>query len=115
MKKNFVSAAFPDFDDTLPEIEGFEDNSYKNDTCPNLLDKERQLKLYIDYRDPANSEHEKNRRSGALLRYQLLSTDAEGQTLGTIAEVDSLEEVLDLIAEHDANAKPQAASGGPRP
>jgi hypothetical protein len=102
---SYVHDAFPDFDDTLPKIDGFEDNSYKNDTCPNLLDKTRQLKLYIDYKDPAKSEHEEVRRDGSLGRYQLLSTDEEGETLEELGDTDSFDEILAMIAAHDSVVK----------
>lgn len=44
--------AFPNFDHTLPTIEGFEDDSWKNDSCPCLTKKLANgsyIKLYIDY------------------------------------------------------------------
>ena len=51
--------AFPDYDDTLPKIEGFSDFSYKNDTCPSIgkeVNKDEYILIYCDYKNPNKSE-----------------------------------------------------------
>jgi hypothetical protein len=50
---------FPRFDDTLPTLEGFYDDSWHNDACPSLckdLGNDRYLKIYIDYKDKERSD-----------------------------------------------------------
>lgn len=50
---------FPDYDDELPSIDGFVDESWHNDVCPSLVHNiftERYLKLWCDYKDPAMRE-----------------------------------------------------------
>lgn len=52
-------SAFPSFDDELPVLEGFYDDSWHNDACPSLckdLGNDRYLKIYIDYKDKALSD-----------------------------------------------------------
>ena len=49
-----VNCAFPRYDDVLPMIEGFIDNSYKNDVCPSIskeLMNDIYLIIYCDYKD----------------------------------------------------------------
>lgn len=55
MKPRYLQE-FPDYDDTLPTLEGFHDSSYHNDTCPSLfkmLDEkeEKYIQIYCDYKD----------------------------------------------------------------
>ena len=50
---------FPDFDDTLPTLEGFEDHSWHNDACPSLgkeLPNGDFLSVYVDYKDKERSD-----------------------------------------------------------
>ena len=52
---------FPDYDDTLPTLEGFHDSSYHNDMCPSLfkwLDEkqERFIQVFCDYKDESVRE-----------------------------------------------------------
>ena len=54
-----VNYAFPDYDDVLPMLKGFEDVSYKNDSCPSIhkeLSKDVYLILYCDYKDNERRE-----------------------------------------------------------
>lgn len=51
--------AFPDFGELDTEIQipaGFEDTSWNNDACPSWQHARLQLRLHIDYADPARSE-----------------------------------------------------------
>lgn len=55
-EKPFYLQEFPDYDDTLPTLEGFHDSSYRNDICPSLfkwLDEkeERFIQVFCDYKD----------------------------------------------------------------
>jgi hypothetical protein len=47
---------FPDYDDTLPQIAGFADASYVNDTCPSIHSEELGLTIHCDYKDEAKRE-----------------------------------------------------------
>ena len=52
---------FPDYDDTLPKLEGFFDSSYKNDSCPSLSDDadpdpENCIYIFCDYKEPTRRE-----------------------------------------------------------
>ena len=45
---------FPDYDDTLPTLEGFDDYSWHNDSCPSLgkeLPNGDFICIYLDYKD----------------------------------------------------------------
>jgi hypothetical protein len=58
---------FPDYDDTLPTLEGFHDSSYHNDTCPSLfkwLDEkeERFIQVFCDYKDATVREWDDTER-----------------------------------------------------
>ena len=54
--------AFPDYDDQLPELEGFSDCSYRNDVCPSLCDckededPENCIHIFCDYKNPKRRE-----------------------------------------------------------
>lgn len=45
---------FPDFDYELPVIEGFRDESWHNDTCPNISN--GRLTVWCDYADASLRE-----------------------------------------------------------
>jgi hypothetical protein len=56
---SLVKEAFPNYDDVLPMLEGFEDCSYKNDSCPSIskeLGEEIRLMLYCDYKNKYKRE-----------------------------------------------------------
>ena len=58
---------FPDYDDTLPTLEGFHDSSYRHDTAPSLckwLDEEdeRFIQIYCDYKDESLREWDDTKR-----------------------------------------------------
>lgn len=45
---------FPDFDDTLPTLEGFHDSSWHNDACPSLmmeLEGGKYWHIFVDYKN----------------------------------------------------------------
>lgn len=50
---------FPDYDDELPVIDGFKDESWHNDVCPSMekrIYNDAYLKLWCDYRNPEMRE-----------------------------------------------------------
>jgi hypothetical protein len=53
---------FPDYDDTLPELEGFTDSSWRNDACPSLSKEisddlhPKTITIFVDYKNFALSE-----------------------------------------------------------
>jgi hypothetical protein len=47
---------FLNYDGELPELAGFVNDSWGNDVCPSLLNEARNLKLWVDYVDPARRE-----------------------------------------------------------
>jgi hypothetical protein len=85
--------AFPDFDSELPCIEGFIDDSWRNDVCPSLYNKTLNLKLFCDYLNP-----EKRECGGK--RYSLQQHDEEMSLEDIILESESLEDVLLAIEEY---------------
>jgi hypothetical protein len=53
-----VDYGFPNYDDRLPVIEGFEDCSYKNDECPSIskdFGNQDYLVIHCDYKNPNKS------------------------------------------------------------
>ena len=83
---------FPDYDDTLPQIAGFVDSSYGNDTCPSIYSDAQGLRIYCDYKDEA-------RREGCGMRYNVTIDDC-GEAL---LETDTLADVLAFVAEYDGS------------
>lgn len=97
--------AFPDFDDELPMIEGWEDISYKNDTCPSIgrpcrigpEGKDFDLQIYVDYKDIKLREGE-----GIIPRYSLLDIRNEAEpNPSTILDSDSWDEILEAVKAFD--------------
>jgi len=97
--------AFPNFDDELPMIEGWEDSSWRADSCPSIsrpvpsTHQELDLQIYVDYKDPALREHP------GILRYSLLDvrgnwTDEESDSI-TLCDSDSWEEILEAVKAFD--------------
>lgn len=79
---------FPDFDGTLPVIEGMPDTSWHNDTMPSL--RGRGMVLWCNYADEALRETE----GGKL--YTLL-TDEEEFDATLLFETDDLAEMLAFV------------------
>ena len=59
MKPNY-KIEFPDYDDTLPELEGFTDSSWRNDACPSISREidagavhPKTIVVFVDYKDPS--------------------------------------------------------------
>lgn len=47
-------SAFPDYDDELTIPKGWFDSSSQDDPCPSITDKNKVIKIFQDYKDPAN-------------------------------------------------------------
>lgn len=103
---------FPDYDDELPVIEGFEDRSWVNEPCPCMIDEELHLMLFIDYVDPEKSEYPEERGAG-LGRYVMKRLTDENYVMGIgaddlVVDTDDFEEVLAKIEEVRAERSPSA-------
>jgi hypothetical protein len=93
---------FPDFDDELPVIDGFSDQSWHNDACPRLIDDELHLVLYVDYLNPALSDLPEAREAG-MGRYVMKHLDEENYVLQSdddlVIDTDDFLAVLAKIEE----------------
>ena len=88
---------FPDFEYQLPEIEGFEDDSWQNDVCPSLYNKDLNLKLYCDYLNPT-------RRECGGKRFTLQKHDDDMCINETLLNTDKLSEIHEAI-ERESKGK----------
>src|SRR5688572_30019059 len=90
-----LSNAFTDFDlADLPAIpaEGWEDNSWCNNTCPSFYVADAEVEVFINYADPARRE------IGGSTRFSVLSTAAA--TLNhDLLSTEDWQVVLDFVAE----------------
>jgi len=59
---------FCNYDGELPKLEGFVDDSWRNDACPSMINEKRGLKLWVDYVNP-------ERRECSGMRYTLCEYD----------------------------------------
>lgn len=110
MTTGTVAFEFPDFDDKLPEIEGFTDSSWHNDTAPSLTNEELHLQLFVDFIDPALSEYPEERASGNFKRYALHRLDDENMVTDDplILFTDDFNEVLATIELCRETSAPKA-------
>lgn len=72
---------FPDYDDTLPELEGFTDSSWSNDACPSLSKETsggNTVTVFVDYKDPSLREHDEQE-----FRYVVIEFPANRTLLAT--------------------------------
>ena len=83
---------FPDYDSTLPILDGFADDSWHNDTCPSLLNKELGLKLWCEYANPELRVGTKR----FILYYQDIDDSLNDEF---ILETDSIVEIKQVIRE----------------
>jgi len=81
---------FPDYDDTLPLIDGFADSSYGNDSCPSIHNADLNLTIMCDYKDASKRECD------GLSRYSV--SDADGMP---VFESDDLSEVIAFVVDYD--------------
>ena len=81
---------FPDYDATLPTLDGFVDDSWHNDTCPSLLNKDHNLKLWCEYANPEFRQSDKR----FILYYQDIEESLNDRF---ILESDSLDAIKQAI------------------
>lgn len=84
---------FHNYDGTLPKIAGFTDDSYKNDACPSLFNPEKNLKLWVEYKNPA-------RRESYGARYQLCAYNPETDSYKELLLTEKLIEVRKYIKSY---------------
>ena len=82
---------FPDYDSTLPSLDGFMDNSWHNDTCPSMINTVWDLVLFCEYEDP-------NLRECGGKKFALHHSKKDGNII-FITESDSIEEIKEAIKE----------------
>jgi hypothetical protein len=103
---SLIAYAFPDYDDTLPVIEGFSDYSYKNDACPCIgkeLGEHQYLLLYCDYK---NSELSECHNQGDAIYYRyclMLDLPMEQFNAKILGNFETIEQVKSFIAEKTLN------------
>lgn len=95
---------FPDYDDVLPVIDGFEDRSWCNEPCPCLINEDLHLLLFVDYKDPSKSEWPEERVSGHLGHYTLKRLTEENYVMGMnaddlVIDTDDFDAVIAKIDE----------------
>jgi len=83
--------AFPDYDSTLPILDGFIDNSWRHDTCPSLLNKKLGFQLFCEYEDPSLRESEGK-------KFALYNTTKDDGIM-FITESDSIDEIKEAITQ----------------
>lgn len=82
---------FPDYDSTLPSLDGFIDNSWHNDTCPAMINTTWDFVLFCEYENPSLRE------SGGKKFALYNSTKDDG--IMFITESDSIDEIKEAIAQ----------------
>jgi hypothetical protein len=94
--------------------DGFIDHSWHNDACPSFYNPDLRLVLHTDYADPSR------RDTPDLGRFRLYTygVNSDGQpdpyeTKERLAEVDDIDEVLEVIAERPRPAPAPAAPAAP--
>lgn len=92
-----VKVEFPEFDDELPEIDGFVDRSWANESCPCLLNEELHLQLFVDFVDPELSEFPEERLSGDLKRFGLYNLTEDNMVMSV--DPDIVQQGGDAYAE----------------
>jgi hypothetical protein len=95
---------FPDYDDTLPELEGFSDSSWRNDACPSIsreIDPDtaanpKVLTIFVSYKDPSLRE---NGEQGYRYAVVIFSPYAGDKTMETLFATNDWSEVVKQTEE----------------
>ena len=94
---------FPDYDDTLPELEGFTDSSWRNDACPSISREidagavhPKTIVVFVDYKDPSLREHGDQ---GFRYAVVLLTPHAGENEMETLLATSDWSEVVKLTNE----------------
>ena len=82
---------FPDYDSTLPSLDGFIDNSWRHNTCPSIINTIFDLELFCEYEDPSLRESEGK-------KFALYNT-TEDDGIMFITESDSIDEIKEAITQ----------------
>jgi hypothetical protein len=93
-----VKNEFPNYDDVLPMLEGFEDVSYKNDACPSIskeLAVDGRLMLYCDYKNKYKREYREGLRYCLSLELSMLMCNSK-----ILLCSDDIMEVKEFIENH---------------
>jgi hypothetical protein len=90
--------AFPDFVLDIEVPAGFDDTSYRNDSCPSWVNARAGLHLFIDYQDPADRETDGP-------RFILSEFDDDGVG-ATIVESEDIEVIYARICEISVTQTP---------
>ena len=85
------SSQFPDYDSDLPDLPGFNDESWGNDACP-VIRSADGFELWCDYADRAKREHDDT------TRYELTRLYADD--VESLASSDDLETIKMTILAH---------------
>ena len=94
-----IKNAFPNYDDVLPMLEGFYDQSYKNDSCPSIhkqIYKDIYLVLYCDYKNINRRDNPNGFRYQLALDMPMLLCNSKILLLS-----DNIMEVKHFINTHD--------------
>jgi hypothetical protein len=83
---------FYNYDGKLPRIKGFIDDSWLNDVCPSLLNESKNIKLWVDYKNP-------DRRECGGLRYTLCEYNENQDYPKQLFTTESLTEMRKYINE----------------
>lgn len=91
---------FPDFDDTMPVLRGFMDASHMFPTasCPTFIDKELDLVIHYDYKDPKLSTLYHERLNGTAHRFSVVERDESGFLKSdALLETDDWDDVVAFV------------------
>jgi hypothetical protein len=83
---------FDHYDGELPLLDGFIDDSWRNDVCPSLLNEKLNLKLWVDYVNP-------DRREAGGKRYTLCAYNNNADEYSELFASESLAEMKGFINE----------------
>jgi hypothetical protein len=81
---------FCNYDGELPTLDGFVDDSWRNDVCPSMLNEARNLKLWVDYTDP-------NRRECGGARYTLCEYNGNSDQYVELLATESLTDIEEYL------------------
>jgi len=83
---------FDNYDGTLPVIDGFIEDSWRNDACPSMINEKRGLKLWVDYVNP-------DLRECSGKRYTLCEYDdnTENYVCNELLATDSLSDLMEFL------------------
>jgi hypothetical protein len=111
MNERTYKTEFPDFDynpfDYFPESDGWQDISWKNETCPHLFKERGDLdstgfSVFCDYAD------ESKRECGSHSKFYVFVMDEHGENIDELGPADTPEQVRAMIQCYEAPKLPEA-------